>query len=316
MFLYGGEYESHRFAFEDFESSAWVTTASKNSPVTDSAAAASAMATGFKVNNGAVSFDFQDMETVLEVHAQAGRSTGLVTVFDPVIAATPAAFAAHTSSRSDYIGIADDYCRGVSPNVLFGGNLVDLYLHTLLGVNTTCDSPYSQVVSDMEGLVALTPVLDGHYVGEFSDVLSTGSEHAVSLNARTQKALELLEVDPDGIFLVVEHAETDRYAHANNLLGVIQAVIEFDQAVQGVMAWRAGRDTITVVVAPDHETGGLVLTDEQPVAGQVPAHTYATGAHTGADLPIYVEGPGAEFVTGVLDNTELYWLLRQGSLSP
>jgi alkaline phosphatase len=274
------------------------------------------MATGVKVNNGAVSFDGTDIETVLEQYAQAGKSSGLVTVFDSVIAATPAAFASHTSSRTDSFGIADDFCRGVSPNVLFGGNLTDLYLNALLGVNTSCVSPYSQVVSDLTGLMELAPVLDGHYVGEFSDVLSTGSEHAVSLDARTQKALELLEINPEGFFLLVEHAETDKYGHMNNLLGVIQAVIEFDQTVQGVMAWRAGRETLTVIVAPAHEPGGLVVTDEQPVAGQVPAHTYSPRAHTAADLPIFVEGPGAEYTSGVLPNTEVYWILRQGRLSP
>ena len=52
-----------------------------------------------------------------------------------------------------------------------------------------------------------------------------------------------------------------------------------------------------------------------PFTGSRPAHTYSSTAHTGADVPIYATGYGAEHVTGLLDNTELFPLLTTGVIS-
>ena len=70
-------------SFKSLSYQAEMTTYSADSAVTDSAAADSAMATGFKVDNGVVSVvsssDETELETLLEYLKDRGRSTGLVT---------------------------------------------------------------------------------------------------------------------------------------------------------------------------------------------------------------------------------------------
>jgi alkaline phosphatase len=110
--------------FEAFPHRAEMTTHSADSPVTDSAAAATALATGRKVNNGVVSVAHPggggELKTLLEHFGDRGRGTGLVTTAD-VTHATPAAFGAHRPSRNDLSGIFADYLNVTRPNVLFGG---------------------------------------------------------------------------------------------------------------------------------------------------------------------------------------------------
>ena len=77
------------------------------SNVTDSAAAASAMATGVKTYNNAISYDNygKPLLTVTEVAKAYGKSTGVVTSVQ-FSHATPGAFATQNLTRKDLLGIA------------------------------------------------------------------------------------------------------------------------------------------------------------------------------------------------------------------
>ena len=89
-------------------------SADPSSFVTDSAAAATAIATGVKVHNGMVAVDprLQARTTILELAKQSGRSAGLVSTCQ-ITDATPAAFAAHVSHRADQSEIARQYIEGL-----------------------------------------------------------------------------------------------------------------------------------------------------------------------------------------------------------
>ena len=90
--------------------------------VTDSAAAATAMATGVKTYNGAIGVgpDGSAVPTALEVADQLGKATGLVTT-SQVTDATPAAFGAHVADRSEQSEIARQFLAGSAPEVILGG---------------------------------------------------------------------------------------------------------------------------------------------------------------------------------------------------
>ena len=111
-------------SFENFTFHGSVTTYSVNSSVTDSAAAATALATGVKVNNGVISLaipgDSSELPTLLEYYQARDRATGLVTT-TYMTHATPAGFGAHESSRNNNSQIANDYLTQTRPNVLLGG---------------------------------------------------------------------------------------------------------------------------------------------------------------------------------------------------
>jgi alkaline phosphatase len=78
--------------------------------VTDSAAAATSLATGVKTYNGAIGVDAQGREVrnIVEQAKAAGKSVGLVTT-SQVTDASPAGFAAHVEDRSQHREIARQY---------------------------------------------------------------------------------------------------------------------------------------------------------------------------------------------------------------
>lgn len=89
--------------------------------VTDSAAAATALATGVKSYNGAISVDpqKQPIPTIMEKAKQRGMSTG-VAVTSQINHATPAAFLSHSESRKNYVELANKYLE-TDADVMLGG---------------------------------------------------------------------------------------------------------------------------------------------------------------------------------------------------
>ena len=94
---------------------------------TDSAAGATAIATGEKTRNGyaGVGPDKQPLQTLLEIARDEGKSTGLVEDND-VTNATMAGFAAHIDNRNKKQKIAQQFLRRTKPDVILGGGAADL----------------------------------------------------------------------------------------------------------------------------------------------------------------------------------------------
>ena len=97
------------------------------SVVTDSAASATALSTGFKSYNGAIGVDAsgKPLKTLLEAAKAKGMKTG-ITATSQINHATPASFLAHHSNRRDYDLIADQYLASSKPgnpvaDVMLGG---------------------------------------------------------------------------------------------------------------------------------------------------------------------------------------------------
>lgn len=301
--------------FETWMYSGALATASADSPVTDSAAAATAIATGTKVNNGVVSValpgDGRDLRTVLEYYKSRGKRTGLVTT-SYMTDATPAAFAAHVSTRSDLNGIAADYLQQVRPNVLFGGGLQGL---------TTADAEAANyvVVSNRDQMMGLDPTAMTNVSGQFGSgslpYEYDGMGDLPHLSQMTATALSILTHSPSGFFLMVEGGKIDHACHGNDIARAVPEVVEFDTAVKVVAAWAASRTDTLVVVAADHETGGLtVLQDNGP--GNLPDVSWSTTGHTDRNVGIWATGAGSSRVSGIMSNTFVYDVLMDASLVP
>lgn len=249
-----------------------VTTNNYYGEVTDSAAAATAMATGFKTYNGAISVDInnQPLTTAWERAKAAGKSTGIMSsVF--IIDATPGVWTAHTADRYDYTGVATAEARsGVNvlmgagehyflPNGAYGTGGVDL-------VAEMKGNGYEYVRKESEMLAATAPEdkLVGFFGGAGTMTYSLNRPIKEGLTEptlaqMTGKAIEILKRDADGFFLVVEGGGIDWLAHKNDAAGTAADVSAFDDAVK--VAWDfAQADGNTLVIATgDHETGGLKL---------------------------------------------------------
>jgi len=245
-------------------------TASANSLVTDSAAAATAIACGEKTNNGRIGVGAdgsQKLVSCAEVARDAGRKVGIVTSVT-INHATPAGFYAHRSNRSlyyqiglDLIASGFDFFGGggfgskqedKTDDPMYKGNLFEL----------AAQAGY-KVVHGRDGFAELKKG-DGK-------VLALGREGALdyqldydgtvpSLKEYVEKAVEMLEDGEKGFFLMVEGGSIDWCGHANDAAGNLNEVLGLDRAVQVAFAFAERHpDETLIVVTGDHETGGMTM---------------------------------------------------------
>jgi alkaline phosphatase len=219
--------------------------------------------------------------------------------------ATPAAFGAHEPSRDNYSAIVRDYLHQTRPNVLMGGNL---YLSesdaSAVGYMVVKDAAELQTVDTGSATFVSCQFATGNMTYEYDRTPATTEPH---LSEMTAVALDLLDNDPEGFFLMVEGGRIDHAAHDHDLARTIAETLEFSGAVQAAVDWAgslAYPDTLILVTA-DHETGGLnVLSDVE--AGRYPDVVWTSGGHSGANVPVYAWGSSSERITGLMDNTDIY----------
>ena len=305
MYLNG---EEGTLSFEQMPYQAEMTTYASGGSVTDSAAAATAMATGVKVNNGVISLaipgDGSALETTLEFYRSQGKNVGLVTT-TYMTHATPAAFGAHDTSRNNLSPIAGDYLNQTRPNVLFGGggNGMSQASAAAAGYTVVVDRAEMQAL-DADQVTMVSGQFGASHLPYEYDGSYTTLPH---LTEMTSTALDILDADLDGLFLMVEGGRIDHAGHENNLERNILETIEFADAAQIVMNWAAGRSDTLVIVTADHETGGLTVVQNNG-KDNFPTVTWSTTGHTGVNVPIYASGFNADRISGVMDNTDIHVL--------
>jgi len=299
--------------FESLPYKAELTNYTASGGIPDSAASGTALATGVKVGTFVVSLaipgDGNELETLLEYSKARGKSTGLVTTstwYD----ATPATFGAHEPTRMNFGGIWGDYLYQTRPNVVFGGGGGT----DPIGIGITATAGYT-VVTDRASMQELdteteTMVFGGFGPGNLPYEFD-GLEPLPHLSEMTATALDILDNDPDGFFLMVEGGRIDHAGHANDLQRNVLETIEFDKAVKVAFDWAAGRSDTLIVVTADHETGGLtVLANNGP--GAFPTVEWSSISHTAANVPVYAWGANAGMISGVMDNTEIFGVVTAG----
>jgi len=215
--------------FEQLEQIGYQRTHSANSIVTDSAAAASAWAAGFKFANGEISQFGQggaSPQTILEMAKSLGKATGLVAT-STITHATPAAFGAHTYSRQCENEIARQYVMVTGVDILLGGGFSRFRSVTPDPCGTSGDwvtkarQKGYKVAFTRQKLQKLSR--PSKLLGLFADKgMTPRSQRSLnstepSLEEMTQKALDCLELNPSGFFLMVEGSQIDWAGHAHDL---------------------------------------------------------------------------------------------------
>lgn len=260
--------------------------------VTDSAAAATQLATGQMAGSEMIGVNYlgESAPTVLEFARQQGKSTGLVS--DTRIShATPAGFAAHQRHRSMENEIACDMLANRVDVMLSGG----LRHWVPQDVNKKDSAAYLAVVQMVGGqfeptskrednrnllvearqdyqLVfdrgSLAQVKEGPVLGLFADSemndaiaernsLASADRTEPTLVEMTDKAIELLSQNPEGFFLMVEGGQIDWCGHNNDTGCLLQELLQLDDAVRYVLQWAKDRDDTVVLLTADHETGSF-----------------------------------------------------------
>jgi alkaline phosphatase len=259
--------------------------------VTDSAASATAFATGVRTYNGAVSVDVDGtpVRSLLEDARDLRKATGLVTTAQ-VTDATPAAFGSHVPDRGTQTEIARQFLEVTKPDVILGGGEDWWYPTGDEGAypDDPADRRPEVSRSTIGNLVERAEGLGYDYVSTPGELAASdadrilglfaneemfeqepegqGDEYApvVSLRTMTEKALDVLSEDRHGFFLMVEEEAIDEFAHNNNAARTLQAGQAFDETVALVREFAEEHRNTLVVVVGDHETGGMHIENVDP----------------------------------------------------
>ncbi|MFT4012238.1 MAG: alkaline phosphatase [Paracoccus sp. (in: a-proteobacteria)] len=272
---------------------------------TDSAAAATALASGHKTYNNAINWSNTDqkLKHIGEYTVESGRALGVITSVE-WSHATPAGFLAHNRSRNDYVGLGTEIVESGLATVVMGtghpyfdkaGRRIAEPSDKDFGYVggratwerlTKGDTEYKLIETKADFQALAQGKLD---LGGKKKVLGTAENIATlqfnrpgvamgdkldntpDLPTMTLGALNTLAQDEDGFFLMVEGGAVDWAAHANNLPRLIEEQIDFNDAVQTVVDWvekNSSWDQTLVIVTTDHGNGLLQGPDSDKQAYQ------------------------------------------------
>ncbi len=246
-------------AMEDYPQTGYELTDSLSGVVTDSAAAGTAIATGFKTYNKIISMvpvhnKLVSVPSLLEIAKEAGKSTGLVTT-TRITHATPAVFASHVENREMEREIAKQFLN-VKPNVLLGGG--KKYFSPAL-LKAFKNQSYAVVYNRNQLLNTSSNYVLGLFSKSHIPYVLDRTPEIPNLVEMTKKAIEILEKNPNGFFLMVEGGRIDHACHANDIASVVAETKEFDDVVKFCLDYAKKRGDTLVIILADHETGGLAI---------------------------------------------------------
>jgi len=301
-------------AFDRAQYTGLCKTYSKNNRVTDSAASATALATGYKTDNSMVGRlpDGTDVPNITEMAKDKGLSTGIV-ITSYLLDGTPAGFTAHATNRGDREDIARDIVA-LKPDVIVGGGrkyFVDPQ-YTSENLIEKAKAEGVTYVSTPEEFYATrqTPILGLFSEDSYPMVIDRDSDFLTDAMNHT---LDLLDDNKKGFFVMVEGSHIDHAAHANNAEQLLFEMEEFDKAVNAAFDYADTHKGTLVVVTADHETGGVVVVSNNKdfTKGESGIDIkFATGGHSGTLVPVYSYGAGADKFTGVYENTDIFQKIK------
>jgi alkaline phosphatase len=346
--------------------------------VTDSAASATAWASGVKTYNGAIGVDINGKphRTLIERAKLAGLATGNVSTAE-IQDATPGAQIAHVAQRKCYAPAATSkLCPQNAQENGGAGSITEQLLDTradlLLGGGAASFAEVAKagaykgrtlfqqaeargyrILRNAADLAAATRADDRQpLIGLFAEgnmaVRWTGSRASLhgnldkppitcqpnplrtatapDLATMTRKAIALLKGRPQGFFLQVEGASIDKQDHAANPCGQIGETVDLDEAVQVALEFAKADGHTLVIVTADHAHSSQIIGNDARAPGLTATLNTREGGtmtvsygtaeqgsqeHTGTQLRIAAFGPQAVNVSGLLDQTDLHYIIRQ-----
>jgi alkaline phosphatase len=307
----------NKTVFERFKNIGFHKSHSSDNLVTDSAAGATAFASGVKTYNGAIGVNArkESVPTLLELAEKKGMATGMV-VTCSVTHATPAAFIAHVDGREEYENIALAYLN--TPIDLFIGGGMDYFIHRKNDTRNLVDEltrkgyEISTIFDeDINSLDITTKKNIGFFTANAEPVrISEGRGYDVTA---TNKAIDFLDDrSPQGFFLMIEGSQIDWGGHANDANYVVNELHAFEKVIAAALDFAARDKNTLVIVTSDHETGGFAVQPGSKLNDIQVAFT--TKSHTALMVPVFAEGPGAEAFRGIYENTAIFDKLKSAMM--
>ncbi|ARO15839.1 alkaline phosphatase (plasmid) [Ketogulonicigenium robustum] len=271
---------------------------------TDSAAAATALASGQKTYNNSINWsnNGESLRHIGEYAVESGRALGVVSSVQ-ISHATPAGYLAHNVSRNDYVAIGTEIVDSGLATVVLGtghpmfdaagkpvaepadgafryiggrdtfarltaGETDYQFIETREDFEALANGTFEMTGDKILGLVQNNATLQFNRPGVgFGDLL----ENSPSLPTLTAAALNVLAKDEDGFFLMVEGGAVDWAAHANNLPRLIEEQIDFNMAIETAVKWveaNSNWDETLIIVTTDHGNGLLAGPQSDTIAYQ------------------------------------------------
>lgn len=278
--------------------------------VTDSGSGGTSLATGVKTVYHAVGVDPEGkpLTSLVDVAKELGKDAGMA-VTCRLWDATPCDFCCHNIDRDKEEELVGDYpTSGV--DFVFGGGAQkftnrkdgrDIFKELQkkgYHVSRTLDDFFAY---DKNSRIFAVPYdKDTPLPDERGDLLARAS----------MKGISLMNQNKNGFFMMIEGSQLDDYGHFNQLDLLMKETLDFDQTVGEVMKWAAKDGETLVVVTADHETGGLTLVNGNKDEGRVEC-CFSTKDHSGAMVPVYAFGSGAENFTGIFENTDVFKKIKK-----
>ncbi|MGB8227169.1 MAG: alkaline phosphatase [Sedimentisphaerales bacterium] len=349
----GGSYDPNKAA-QDFN---YV----KTGLITDSAAAATALAAGVKTSNGTLGLDVNDirLENVIEKCEKLGIATGVVTTVE-ITDATPAGFVAHAKSRRDYEQIADEMINKSALEVIFGcgnpffdddgkkldkpGNfkyvgskkIWDSLVKGTAGADADGDKVADKwtLIQSRQDFISLA---DGNTPKRIIGIAQAATtlqekrsgdstipfnappnQNVPNLSEMTKAALNVLDDDNDGFFIMVEAGAVDWASHGNSSARMIEEMRDFTRAADAVIDWvqtKSSWQKTLVIITSDHQTGYLTNVLNSG-SGTLPPMRWNSKDHTKSLVFLFAKGQGSElfeqqakgkdlFYGSFIDNTDI-----------
>ncbi|MDP7592299.1 MAG: alkaline phosphatase [Litorilituus sp.] len=236
--------------------------------VTDSAASATALATGVKSYNNAIGVDVnkQPVETVLEWAKLQGKKTGVV-VTSQINHATPASYLTHNESRKNYNAIADSYLdNGIKADLYLGGgwkyfiredrNLVEEFkfagFHYIDTYQGLANLPKDKPVLGLFAQVGLPWALDDTNQYRLSTMTKAAAHHLIDLQ-RNDKS------EDKGFFMLIEASQIDWAGHGNSVSDAMAEMDDLAKTLEYLEHFVQHNPDTLVIVTADHSTGGFTV---------------------------------------------------------
>lgn len=277
--------------------------------ITDSAAGATAMATGQKTYNGAISMNLKQdsLKTILEYAEEADWLTGILTTAT-VTHATPACFYGHEPTRAKVNRKLAAQFMQKDIEVLMGGGWA--YFKKGLNGRDHIEEAKNKgyfVTDDLNKIGDYTPQKLLCLISE--ELPPRLKKRGDFLPKATAKAIEILNYKKKSFFMMVEGAQIDWGGHNKDSDYIVEEMLDFDEAVKIALDFAEKDEHTLVLVTADHETGGYSINSGDQKTGELKGEFTST-YHTATMVPVFAYGPGAESFEGVYDNTEIFLKLK------
>ena len=296
--------------WQEFDVKGWHDPRSLYGPLTDSEASATAIATGTSTNFGHIGID-KDQNILRNIFEEASSNqyvTGIVTdsyIWD----GTPAGFIAHTRNEDDARDILTQIASS-NLNLIFG-ELEDV------GEDDVPEKDESLKILSKRFLLLdrslKLPESDASFppiaaIFDEDEVQDLGS--SPNLSQLTETALNYISSQDKPFLLLVESEEMDAASHENDSERVLKGLKSIQQTLSHVLNFSKENGKTLVVFTADHETGGLAAVADFDRYPKMQIR-WSTKEHSGAVVPLFAQGPGANYFANINRNWEIGRRLKQ-----